>query len=219
MRPWHRFIHPIQRYFRRKRGARLLQRYPNLANLKICDLGGSRHFWEESGLPLGNIVILNVSEGETQAYSEEYDGLKIALYDGRHIPAADDEYELLICNSVIEHVEPSQHAALCAEMRRVARQVYLQTPAFEFPIEPHFVFPFIHWLPPRLGEVAARISPWCLLAPSRWGSLHEEFSKIKLLKRAEVRALFPSAEITGEKFFGFQKSHLVFWTKTEVRAR
>lgn len=65
---------------------------------------GSRHFWEESGLPLGSIVILNISHGETRAYSEGYKGLSVILYDGEHIPADDCEYDLLICNSVIEHV-------------------------------------------------------------------------------------------------------------------
>lgn len=215
MNLWNGFIHPISTHFRRLRGASLLTRYPNLASFKICDLGGSRHFWEESGLPLGNIVILNISHGETHAYAEAYRGLRVILYDGDHIPAADCEYDLLICNSVIEHVRPEKRVALCAEMRRVAKRVYLQTPAFEFPIEPHFVLPFIHWLPRRLGELCAYISPWYLLGLPTRALLQEYFRSTHLLKCTEVEILFPGTKVEMERFCKLRKSHLVFWRRPE----
>jgi hypothetical protein len=218
---WHRFIHPISARFRKARGEQLLQRYPDLAKLRICDLGGSRHFWEESGLPLENIEILNVSHGETHSYSDQFGKLKVTLYDGEHIPADDGEYDLLVCNSVVEHVRPDKRAPLCVEMRRVAKKIYMQTPAFEFPVEPHFVLPFIHWLPRRLGELCVWVSPWYLLSAAPKPNVHEEFHNIRLLKLSEVQDLFPGTLVETESFAGLRKSHLIFWSRpdqyTELR--
>jgi hypothetical protein len=80
-------------------------------------------------------------------------------------------------------------------------------------VEPHFVFPFIHWLPQQLGGMLVRISPWYLL--SRPGKAHarEYFNEVNLLGRSEVADLFPDAEVKGESFAMLRKSHLVFWTK------
>jgi hypothetical protein len=67
MRLWHRVIHPVSSYFRRRRGQVLLERFPEIRHYKICDLGGSRHFWEklDLGIPASNITIFNISDDET----------------------------------------------------------------------------------------------------------------------------------------------------------
>src|SRR5688572_15070868 len=103
---WHSLIHPITRYFRRRRGRFLLQRFPALSGMTICDLGGSRHFWEKSELkiPPGNITIFNTSHAEVNAAraNAEFEGVKVELYDGREVPAADHSFDLVVCNSVLE---------------------------------------------------------------------------------------------------------------------
>jgi hypothetical protein len=216
MNLWHRFIRPILGHFRRRRATWLVGEWPDFAKFKICDLGGSKHFWEESGLRPGNVVILNVSDDVTQSNTGECEDLQVVLYDGEHIPAADREYDLLTCNSVIEHVEPSKRAALCAEMRRVAKRVYLQTPAFEFPVEPHFVLPFVHWLPRKLGQLLVWVSPWYLLSRASKERVRSYFEEIHLMTRSEVQALFPGAEIREESFGLLRKSHLIFWNASGI---
>jgi SAM-dependent methyltransferase len=103
------------------------------------------------------------------------------------LPFADGEFELAYCSSVIEHVAPAQRAAFARELRRVARGWYVQTPAFSFPIEPHALLPFAHWLPPGL-----RRHYWRLGVAGGW-------EEIELLRRAEMEALFgpPLAERLG----------------------
>src|SRR4051794_26662392 len=64
----------------------------------------------------------------------------------RRLPFADNEFDLAYSNSVLEHV--NDRAGLAREIRRVARSWWVQTPAFSFPIEPHALLPFAHWLPP-----------------------------------------------------------------------
>src|SRR5947209_805860 len=66
------------------------------------------------------------------------------------LPFADREYDLVYCSSVIEHVAPRRREAFAAELRRVGRGWFVQTPAVGFPIEPHSLLPGAHWLPVAL---------------------------------------------------------------------
>jgi hypothetical protein len=78
-------------------------------------------------------------------------------------------------------VPPSRRAAFAAELRRVGRGWFVQTPAFSFPLEPHSLLPAAHWLPPR-----ARRLYWRLGAAGEW-------EEISMLRRAEVEELFGPA--------------------------
>ena len=60
----------------------------------------------------------------------------------------------------------------------------MQTPAYSFPIEPHSLLPFAHWLPAGL-----RRRYWRLGAQGVW-------EDIDLLRRGELRALFARAAST-----------------------
>jgi SAM-dependent methyltransferase len=97
------------------------------------------------------------------------------------LPFGDGEFDLVYCSSVIEHVPPSRRAAFAAELRRVGRGWFVQTPAWSFPLEPHSLLPMAHWLPSRL-----RAPYWRLGAAGRW-------EDIELLKRGELEALFGPA--------------------------
>ncbi len=103
------------------------------------------------------------------------------------LPFADGEFDLVYCSSVIEHVAPERRAAFAAELRRVGRGWLVQTPAYSFPVEPHALLPFAHWLPVGLRE-----RYWRLGAAGGW-------EEISLLRRAEMERLFGPAlaERTG----------------------
>jgi SAM-dependent methyltransferase len=97
------------------------------------------------------------------------------------LPFADDEFDLVYCSSVIEHVPAARRAAFAAETLRVGRGWFVQTPARSFPLEPHSLLPFAHWLPVRL-----RRRYWRLGAAETW-------EDIELLGRGELEALFGPA--------------------------
>ena len=97
------------------------------------------------------------------------------------LPFADGEFDLVYCSSVIEHVAPQRREAFAAELRRVGRGWFVQTPAFSFPVEPHALLPFAHWLP-----VALRKRYWRLGAAGGW-------EEISLLRRGELQRLFGPA--------------------------
>jgi SAM-dependent methyltransferase len=148
-------------------------------------------FFKLTGLPRGGRV-LDVGCGRIglRAWEPDLDitGTDIAPqgYPGPFVqgdaaaglPFADGEFDLVYCNSVIEHVPPPRRAAFARELRRVGRGWYVQTPAWSFPIEPHALLPLAHWLPPRL-----RKPYWKLGASGAW-------EEIELLRRGEIEALF-----------------------------
>ncbi|HUN79174.1 MAG TPA: class I SAM-dependent methyltransferase [Solirubrobacteraceae bacterium] len=109
------------------------------------------------------------------------------------LPFAEGEFDLVYCNSVIEHVPPARREAFAAELRRVGRGWYVQTPAWSFPLEPHALLPFAHWLP-----VGLRRRYWRLGAAGNW-------EEIELLRRAEVRRLF-GGPVRAERFGPLVKS-------------
>jgi SAM-dependent methyltransferase len=97
------------------------------------------------------------------------------------LPFADDAFDLAYSSSVIEHLEPARRRAFAEELKRVARGWYVQTPAYAFPIEPHALLPFAHWLPP-----AVRKPYWRLGVAGEW-------EDVRLLRRGELEALFGPA--------------------------
>ena len=216
---WHKFIHPVTKHFRQKRGKFLKSTFPDITAWRICDLGGSRHFWEKiaiDGLPRKNITIYNISADETQGrVTASSNEIKIILYDGKKIPATDGEFDLLVCNSVFEHVLPEDRALLALEMKRVARYIFVQTPAYSFPIEPHFIMPFVHWLPRKLGFWLVHFSPWRLLSRPTPETISSYWWGTKLLTKREMQSLFPTESIQYEKFFGVTKSYYITSKNTD----
>jgi SAM-dependent methyltransferase len=99
--------------------------------------------------------------------------------DATHpLPFEDDEFDIAYSNSLIEHLPPAARPAFAQEVKRVARRWWVQTPAFSFPLEPHALLPFAHWLPPR-----ARQRVWPFGVAGEW-------EEIALLRRRELAELF-----------------------------
>lgn len=118
--------------------------------------------------------------------------LQADVTDG--LPYADGEFDLVYSSSVVEHVPPARRAVFAAELARVGRGLYVQTPAQAFPVEPHSLLPFAHWLPP-----AVRKPYWRLGAQGFWEDIH-------LLTRRELRTLFPAATVHAERLGPLAKS-------------
>jgi SAM-dependent methyltransferase len=122
----------------------------------------------------------------------EYPGPFVRADAAEGLPFADGEFDLVYCSSVIEHVPPARRRAFAAEVRRVGRGWFVQTPAFSFPLEPHSLLPAAHWLP-----VGLRRGYWRLGATGGW-------EDISLLRRGELEELFGAAQ--AERFAGLAKS-------------
>jgi SAM-dependent methyltransferase len=119
--------------------------------------------------------------GVDMADRPDYPGPFVRADAAAGLPFSEDEFDLVYSSSVIEHVPPARREAFAAEIRRVGRGWFVQTPALSFPIEPHALLPFAHWLPTVL-----RRPYWRLGAAGDW-------EDISLLSRREMEALFGAA--------------------------
>jgi hypothetical protein len=117
--------------------------------------------WVGNGVATNNIVERGVA-AFTDAHALVYDGgdpgLGVAWSngDGCALPFADDSFDYVVSNAVIEHVGgPARARLMLAESRRVARRAaFHTTPDRWFPIEVHTQVPLLHWLPRNRQQAA-----------------------------------------------------------------
>ena len=210
--------------FRRKRGERLAAwlsaRAEQLGRpLTIIDVGGRELYWDNVALEnVARIDIFNLSDDELDYASVEIapkgeTTFRSLIGDGCALTEiADNAYDVYHSNSVIEHVGDWVNVErFAAEARRVAPAGWMQTPAWEFPIEPHLRQPFIHWFSRPLQRKFMRKPEW-MPQPSV-SERRTYVEDINLLSRVEMNALFPDADLWTERFFGFAKSYVATWMR------
>ncbi|HXJ40777.1 MAG TPA: hypothetical protein VNH18_15965, partial [Bryobacteraceae bacterium] len=98
-----------------------------------------------------------------------------------------------------------------SEIARVGRSYWVQTPNRSFPIEPHLLTPFLHFLPAQWQRrIARNFTVWSLIerpTPDRWEFYIEHYlGDIRLLDTAGLHRLFPGAKIVRERLGGLTKS-------------
>jgi hypothetical protein len=98
---------------------------------------------------------------------------------------------------------------MAQEVRRVGRYGWIQTPAWEFPVEPHWRLPIVHWfsrpLQARLLRTRSRFRK------SSIADLREIVESVSLLSRREFTSLFPQTSLFVERLALLPKSYTVWW--------
>jgi hypothetical protein len=185
-----------------------LKEFQPKADTTILDVGGYSGFWKNAGTS-ARIVILR-PEGPEQLPADCPPNISSIQGDGCALSEhADKSFDIVFSNSVIEHVGGMERQREFAqEAMRVGRCLWIQTPAREFPIEPHLLTPFYHWFPRRFQERFFRWTVWGLLQSHRPTlAEYEEHTRAYMLSRSDMRALFPRATIVTERFLGWPKSY------------
>ncbi len=187
----------------------LLGRLPG--HVEILDIGGTQEFWNLM-LP-GNpgdirVTLLNLDHQQvTSRYFVSASG------DARAMPQfADRSFDVVFSNSVIEHVGSfREQSRMAAEIRRVGKRYFVQTPNKRFPLEPHFLFPWFQYLPAavRAGMVQRFDVGWYRRIPDA-AAARAEVDSIQLLTQRRFVSLFPGARLHVERFAGLAKSFTVF---------
>jgi hypothetical protein len=186
----------------------LIDRLPR--PVRLLDVGGTQFFWEMMGFKGGEgleITMLNLTPGWTRP------GFRSVVGDARDMPQfADQEFDVVFSNSVIEHVgEPDAQRRMASEIKRVGKRYFVQTPNRNFPLEPHFFFPGFQFLP-----LAARTwllrhfnLGWYQKIPD-YNAARHEVETIRLLSRRDVTRLFPEGTLHEERFAGLTVSFVVY---------
>ena len=175
--------------------------------LRLLDVGGTNAFWENRGWHRRNdveIFTLNlVAEEQLHA------NIKPLTGDARNIAQFDDHsIDVVFSNSVIEHLFTFEsQRRMAAEIQRVGRAFWVQTPNYWFPIEPHFHVVGWQWLPVamRISILRRKTCGWRGPCPDPIAA-RRSVEEIRLLTQDELRELFPHASIIPERFCGFVKS-------------
>jgi SAM-dependent methyltransferase len=202
----------LSRRLRHKRSAFFEQLIaPLVKPLRILDVGGTEDYWQALGFGDRDdiwVTLLNVTAGSTstpQFLSIAGDARDLSQFKRR-------EFDVVFSNSVIEHVgDLDDQKRMAAEVQRVGKRYFVQTPNRYFPIEPHFLFPWFQFLPEA-------VQIW-LLGRYRLGSYdivtdrdyaRELVREIRLLSLSEFCDLFPVANIYRERLLGMTKSFVAY---------
>jgi hypothetical protein len=207
--------------FRKARGVHLRAQIDRLAehlgrDIVVLDVGGRTDYWNNVGL--GQIARIDVMNHDPNELARPVPSTIFShlIGDARDLSDyPDDSFDFVHSNSVIEHVGPwLDMEAMAHEVRRVGRAGWIQTPAWEFPIEPHFKAPILHWF----GAPIRRKMLWmsrdyrnCGIAERRYHA-----DRINLLSRGEVDALFPDTAIFTERLIFLAKSYTARWMPDDL---
>jgi hypothetical protein len=187
--------------FRRERMRVFYRRFQIDAEATVLDIGGREFNWTLMPF-VPRVTILNLSiEGERSGQFEWIIG------DARELPFADQSFDVVYSNSVIEHLGTFEDQRRFAdECRRVGRAYFVQTPNRNFPIEPHLLTPFIHWLSPEWqGRLLRNFTLWGWITRPDPDACARYLQTTRMLTGTEFQSLFPEAEIRREYFLGLTK--------------
>jgi len=120
----------------------------------------------------------------------------------------DKSFHISHSNSVLEHVgDWERMKQYASELQRVSERYFVQTPNYWFPIEPHCMTPFFHWLPTPIQislVMRYNLGHW-----PRQNTIDGAISVLeshRLLNKKMFRELFRDAEIHTERLFLLPKS-------------
>ncbi|MCH7643736.1 MAG: class I SAM-dependent methyltransferase [Myxococcales bacterium] len=183
---------------------RFVETFRPSAETTVLDVGGTPYNWEQIGARFP-ITLLNSEPLAADGLGAHY---TLVQGSGTRLDFPDRSFDIAFSNSVLEHVGSlDAQRAFAKELRRVGRQLWVQTPARSFFFEPHLLTPFIHFLPLSWQRRLVRnFTLWgWITRPSR-ASVDRMLGELRLLDYATFRELFPDCEIHRERFFGFTKA-------------
>jgi hypothetical protein len=190
----------------------------------ILDLGGGEG---EFMMRLGRRADLSVTVADINVDALERArsrGFETVLLDeSTTLPFADKKFDIVFCNSVIEHVTlPKDQCttpgiseaewsarsfenqlAFAREVARVGKGYFVQTPHRSFPIEAHTWLPFVGWMSHNATVHVVRVADSVWVKKCGYADWH-------LLDSESLQRLFPEASIHLERSLGLPKSLIAY---------
>ncbi len=194
---------------RARRWTMFRESFPRIEQLRVLDLGGTVETWRRSPVRPAQVTVLNLYDGDVP----EDDSIRTVTGDACHakdvLAAAgyDTSYDVVFSNSLIEHVGgQARRCELANQVRDLAPRHWVQTPYRYFPVEPHWLFPGMQFLPAAARVRIATYWPLVAERPESVDAAREAVLWTELLGLTEMRDSFPTSRIVHERVLGITKS-------------
>ena len=193
---------PLARFFRSRRLRRFARSFELDPQTSVLDLGGSEYYWPWLKVR-PRVIVANFEQRDLEKADLDW-----VRADGRELPFKDGAFDVVYCNSVIEHLpDEASRKALAREVARVGRGYSVQSPNRWFPVDAHTLTPAFHFLPRRWQARLARdFTLWGWLQRPTPAEARGFVENIRLLAARDLQRLFPDAVIERERFLGLTKS-------------
>ncbi|WP_157597435.1 class I SAM-dependent methyltransferase [Streptacidiphilus rugosus] len=191
---------------RARRWSELLRCFPDLAEMRVLDLGGTPDSWRPAPVRPAQVVTVNL---DPRHLHHAEPGVSALVADACALPASltAERFDLVYSNSLMEHVGGHSRRARFAEaVHCLAAHHWVQTPYRYFPVEPHWVFPGMQFLPFRARVAISQRWPHGHIAPGDRARALRDVAEVELLSATEMRHYFPASQIWFERFAGLPKS-------------
>lgn len=200
----------LSTWARSRRWKAFSQRFGQLSEMRVIDLGGTPSSWLRCPVRPLQVVTVNRSAKASKVPDAVEGWINPVVGDACELPRElrSERFDLVFSNSVLEHVGGFARCSAFAEtVRSLARHHWVQTPYRYFPVEPHFLFPGFQQLP--VGMRARLTARWPIGNYARVKTAEEAMERvlgIELLSVAEMRHYFPDSKIERERVAGLTKS-------------
>src|SRR5262245_6744804 len=132
----HTIYHQMFKFWRRRRFALFFRLLSPRPSDTLLDVGGYPGIWLSHSPHMARIDALNVHEVCWTGADSSSHNIRTLVGDGCALSMPDKSYDIGFSNSVIEHVGSwERQLQFAAEIRRVAKALWVQTPAYECSIE------------------------------------------------------------------------------------
>lgn len=207
---------------RKQRAKLFLGNFALNSTTKILDLGSEsganiHSILKSTDVKAENVFIADIDEGLIKSGAENFGYNAVLISEKGKIDFPDKFFDIVYCSSVIEHTTVDKtevwkyktgaafkdaawkrQKSFAAEIIRLGKQYFVQTPAKSFPVESHTWLLLVGYLPREV------LLPVLKISNRYWVKAAEP--DFNLLGEAEMKSLFPGAKILKEKSFGLTKS-------------
>lgn len=210
-------ISSLRKKFRSKRLLPFMEMietvHSNKGSVSILDVGGKANYWKILGddyLEKFNvkITLLNLPTGKVLKDTALIKHIDFDATNQIWNFYNQSDFDLIHSNSVIEHVgDWEMMKKFASNITSFKGGYFVQVPNFWFPVEPHCMTFFFHWLPKpiRLFLVQKmKLGHWP--KANNISEAVEIVDSARLLNKLQFAFLFNDAEIISEKLFLLTKS-------------
>jgi hypothetical protein len=193
---------------RARRWATFASMFPAVGSYHVLDLGGTTTNWLRSPVRPASVTIVNLVEEPADGV-EPPPWLTVRLGDACDpaVLTGGQDYDLVYSNSLLEHVGGHQRRLALAEViHDGAPRHWIQTPYRYFPIEPHWLFPGLQFLPVALRAWILQRWPLANAGPASADNAVSTVLWTELVSRTEMRHYFPGSTLLLEKMGPLAKS-------------